>query len=84
LSFMRSVNCILGILSFWANNNLSVSAYHVCYFVIGLSHSVGYFKTQLYHSWAYTQKMTQHITTTHASPYSQQPYLLNSQKLKTT
>jgi hypothetical protein len=29
LSFMWSVNCILGIQSFWANIHLSVSAYHV-------------------------------------------------------
>jgi hypothetical protein len=29
----------LGILSFWANIHLSVSAYHVCSFVIGLPHS---------------------------------------------
>jgi hypothetical protein len=39
LSFMFSVNCILGILSFWANIHLSVSAYHVSSFVIGLPHS---------------------------------------------
>ena len=39
-SFMWSVNCILGILCFWANNiHLLVSAYHVCFFVIGLTHS---------------------------------------------
>jgi hypothetical protein len=36
LSFMCSANCILGILSFWANIHLSVSAYHVCSLVIGL------------------------------------------------
>jgi len=35
LSFMWSVHCILGILSFWANIHLSMSAYHVCSFVIG-------------------------------------------------
>jgi hypothetical protein len=29
LSFMCFANCILGILSFWANIHLSVSAYHV-------------------------------------------------------
>jgi hypothetical protein len=29
----------LGILSFWANIHLSVSAYHVCSFVIELPHS---------------------------------------------
>ena len=43
LSFMCSVNCILGIPSFWTNIHLSVSAYHVCYFVIGLPHSGWYF-----------------------------------------
>jgi hypothetical protein len=39
LSFKWSVNCILGILSFWTNIHLSVSAYHVCSFVTGLHHS---------------------------------------------
>jgi hypothetical protein len=39
LSFICFANCILGILSFWANTHLTVSAYHVCSFVIGLSHS---------------------------------------------
>ena len=39
LIFMCFANCILGILSFWANIQLSVSSYHVCSFVIGLSHS---------------------------------------------
>jgi hypothetical protein len=39
LSFMRSVNCILGILSFWANSHLSVSTYHVCSFVTELPYS---------------------------------------------
>jgi hypothetical protein len=39
LSFMCFANCILGILSFWANIHLSVSVYHVCSFVIGLHHS---------------------------------------------
>jgi len=39
LSFMWSVNCILGIPSLWANIHLSVSAHHVCSFVIGLPHS---------------------------------------------
>jgi hypothetical protein len=29
LSFMCYLNCILGILSFWANIHLSVSTYHV-------------------------------------------------------
>ena len=32
-------NCILGILSFWANIYLSVRAYQVTSFVIGLTHS---------------------------------------------
>ena len=39
LIFLCFANCILGILSFWANIHLSVSAYHVCSFVIGLPHS---------------------------------------------
>jgi hypothetical protein len=39
LSFMCFANCILGFLSTWANIHLSVSAYHVCSFVIGLPHS---------------------------------------------
>jgi len=43
LSFMWSVNCTLGIPSFWANIHLSVSTYHVCSFVIGLPHSGWYF-----------------------------------------
>ena len=43
LSFMRFMNCIFGILSFWANIRLSVSAYHVCSFVIGLSHIGRYY-----------------------------------------
>ena len=38
LSFMCFANCILGILSFWANIHLSVSAYQVTSFVIGLLH----------------------------------------------
>jgi hypothetical protein len=38
LSFMCFANCILGILCFWANIHLSVSAYHVCSFVTGLPH----------------------------------------------
>jgi hypothetical protein len=38
LSFMSFMNCILGILSFWSNTHLSVSAYHVCSFVIRLLH----------------------------------------------
>ena len=37
LSFMHFANCILGILSFWANIHLSVSAYYMCSFVTGLS-----------------------------------------------
>ncbi|CRH48747.1 Uncharacterised protein [Chlamydia trachomatis] len=36
LSFMWSVNCILGIPSFGANMHLSVSAYHLCSFVTWL------------------------------------------------
>jgi hypothetical protein len=43
LSFMWSVNCIWGILSFWANIHLSLSAYHMCSFVIGLPHLGWYF-----------------------------------------
>jgi hypothetical protein len=43
LSFMWSVNCILGIPKFWANMYVSVHAYHVCSFVIGLPHSGWYF-----------------------------------------
>ena len=39
LSFMWSVNYILGILSFWTNIHLSVSAYHVCSIGIGLPHT---------------------------------------------
>jgi hypothetical protein len=38
LSFMSFANCIVSILSFWANIHLSVSAYHVCSFEIGLLH----------------------------------------------
>ena len=38
LSFMCFANCTLGILSFWANIHLPVSAYQVT-FVIGLPHS---------------------------------------------
>ena len=37
LSFMGFADCILVILSFWDNIHLSVNAYHVCSFVIGLS-----------------------------------------------
>ena len=45
LSFMWSVNCIVGILSFLPNIHLSVSAYCVCSFVSGmiLPHSGWYF-----------------------------------------
>ena len=39
LIFLCFTNCILGILSFWVNIQLSVSAYHVCSFVIGLPQS---------------------------------------------
>ena len=39
LIFLCFANCILGILSFWANIHLSVSAYQVTSFVIGLPHS---------------------------------------------
>jgi hypothetical protein len=39
LIFLYFANCILGILSFWAIINLSVTAYHVSSFVIGLPHS---------------------------------------------
>jgi hypothetical protein len=39
LIFWCFTNCILGILSFWANIYLSVSVYQVCSFVIGLPHS---------------------------------------------
>jgi hypothetical protein len=38
-SFMCFVNCILGILNFWANIHLSMGVYHVSSFVIGLHHS---------------------------------------------
>jgi hypothetical protein len=39
LSFMCFANCILGIVSFWADIHLSVSAYHLSSFVILLYHS---------------------------------------------
>ena len=42
LSFMCFANCILGILSFWANIHLSVSAYQVTSLVTGLPHSGWY------------------------------------------
>jgi hypothetical protein len=38
LIFLCFANCILGILSFWANILLPVSAYQVTSFVIGLPH----------------------------------------------
>jgi hypothetical protein len=34
-----------------------------------------YLRTQLYHSWAYSEKMLQHITMTHAPICLWQPYL---------
>jgi hypothetical protein len=37
--FLCLANSILGILSFWVNIHLSVSAYQVSSFVIGLPHS---------------------------------------------
>jgi hypothetical protein len=44
LNFTWPVNCILGIPSFWATTiHLPVSAYHVCSFLTGLSHSGWYF-----------------------------------------
>ena len=42
LSFMCFANCILSILSFWANIHLSMSAYHVSSSVIGLPQSGWY------------------------------------------
>jgi hypothetical protein len=42
-SFMRSMNCILSVWSFWVNIQLSGSAYHVCSFMIGLPQSGWYF-----------------------------------------
>jgi hypothetical protein len=41
-SFMCFANCIVCILSFWANIHLSVSTYFASSFVIGLSHSGRY------------------------------------------
>ena len=38
LSFIWSVNYILGIPNFWANIHLSVTAFHVCSFVTELPH----------------------------------------------
>jgi hypothetical protein len=43
LSFIWSLNCILGITRFRANLHLSMSAYHLCSFVIWLPHSGWYF-----------------------------------------
>ena len=43
LHFIWSVSCVLGILIFLANIHLSVSTYHMCSFVTGLSHSGWYF-----------------------------------------
>jgi hypothetical protein len=42
LSFMWSMNFVLGIMCFWANIHFSVREYHACSFVTGLPHS-GYF-----------------------------------------
>jgi hypothetical protein len=39
LSFLWSVSCIMGILSFFPKIRLPVSTYHVCSFVTGLPHS---------------------------------------------
>jgi hypothetical protein len=39
--------------------------------------------TQLYHSWAYTQKILQHVTRTHA-PLFHSRHIHNSQKLERT
>jgi hypothetical protein len=39
LSAIWSVDCITGIVSFWANIHLPVSTYHVCSFVPGLPYS---------------------------------------------
>jgi hypothetical protein len=39
LNFLCFANCVLGILSFWANIHLSVSAYRVSSFGIKLPHS---------------------------------------------
>jgi len=43
LSFLGSVSCIMGILSFLPNIYLSMSTYLVCSFVTGLPHSGCYF-----------------------------------------
>jgi len=39
LSFMWSVDCIVGSSSFWANIHLSMSPYQICFSVIDLSQS---------------------------------------------
>ena len=39
LNFMWYVNCILGLPNFWANIHVSMSAHHVCSFLIGLPQS---------------------------------------------
>jgi hypothetical protein len=49
LSFMCFANCILDILSFWANIHLSVNSYHVCSFVIELPYSGGNLKHHQIH-----------------------------------
>ena len=41
LSFMCFAKCILGILNFWTNIDVSVSAYHMSSLVIGLPLSIG-------------------------------------------
>jgi hypothetical protein len=38
LTFLCFANCILGVLCFWVNIHLSVSAYQMTSFVIGLPH----------------------------------------------
>jgi hypothetical protein len=40
LIFLYFVNCILGVLCFWANSHLSVSAYLMTSFMIGLPHII--------------------------------------------
>ena len=42
LIFLSFGSCILGVIGFWANIHLSVSAYQVTSFVIGLPHSGWY------------------------------------------
>jgi hypothetical protein len=39
LRFIRFMSCIMGILNLLANIHLSMSTYHTCPFVFGLSHS---------------------------------------------